>query len=69
MLEQECFKLQLTKNFRPADFREAIRVRMLSAGCDSVKTTFLLTDTQIMHESFLEDINNILNTGEITNLY
>jgi dynein heavy chain, axonemal len=45
MLEQECFKLQLTKNFRPLDFREAIRVRMLSAGCDSVKTTFLLTDT------------------------
>lgn len=28
-----------------------------------------MTDTQIMHESFLEDVNNILNTGEITNLY
>lgn len=22
-----------------------------------------------MHESFLEDVNNIINTGEITNLY
>lgn len=22
-----------------------------------------------MHESFLEDVNNILNTGEITNIY
>ena len=42
---------------------------MLSAGCDSHKTTFVLTDTQIMYESFLEDVNNILNTGEITNLY
>jgi dynein heavy chain len=29
----------------------------------------VLNDTQIMYESFLEDVNNILNTGEITNLY
>lgn len=42
---------------------------MLQAGCDQIKTTFILTDTQIMYESFLEDVNNILNTGEITNLY
>ena len=28
-----------------------------------------MNDTQIMHQSFLEDVNNILNTGEITNLY
>ena len=42
---------------------------MLIAGCDNKPQTFLLADTQIMYESFLEDINNILNTGEITNLY
>ena len=28
-----------------------------------------MNDTQIMYESFLEDINNLLNTGDITNLY
>jgi len=27
-----------------------------------------LTDSQIVDEAFLEDINNILNTGEIPNL-
>jgi dynein heavy chain len=42
---------------------------MLESGCDAKQNTFLMTDTQIMHETFLEDINNILNTGEITNLY
>ncbi len=26
-------------------------------------TVFLFTDTQIVQESFLEDINNILNAG------
>ena len=42
---------------------------MLIAGCEEKPTTFIFNDTQIMYESFLEDINNILNTGEITGLY
>ncbi|ORZ39411.1 dynein heavy chain and region D6 of dynein motor-domain-containing protein [Catenaria anguillulae PL171] len=32
-------------------------------------TVFLLTDTQIKTEAFLEDINGILNTGDVPNLF
>ena len=61
--------MRLSKSYKPQNFREDLKARMLEAGCDDVRSTFLFTDTQIMYESFLEDINNILNTGEITNLY
>lgn len=35
-----------------------------NAGCNNENTVFLFTDTQIVQEGFLEDINNILNSGE-----
>lgn len=43
---------------------------MLStAGGDGKATVFLFTDTQIKLESFVEDINNLLNTCEVPNLF
>ena len=39
------------------------------AGVENKPTVFLFTDTQVLEESFLEDINNILSSGEVPNLY
>lgn len=39
------------------------------AGVELKATSFLFVDTQIADESFLEDINNILSSGEVPNLY
>jgi dynein heavy chain len=38
-------------------------------GVDEETVQFLFSDTQIVYESFLEDINNLLNSGEIPNLF
>lgn len=38
-------------------------------GVDNKPTVFLFNDTQITDKSFLEDINNILSSGEVPNLY
>lgn len=38
-------------------------------GVENKPTVFLFNDTQIVDESFLEDINNILSSGEVPNLY
>lgn len=39
------------------------------AGVENKPTIFLFNDTQAVDESFFEDINNILSSGEVPNLY
>ena len=41
---------------------------MFASGVMGKEISFTMTDSQILYESFLEDINNILNTGEVPNL-
>jgi len=40
-----------------------------SLGMDNKKVVFTLQDSDIKQEFFIEDINNILNVGEVPNLY
>ena len=42
---------------------------MRQIGKTANPTTFLFTDTQIKEEGFMEDLNNLLNTGEIPNIF
>jgi len=67
--EATCSQVKLSKNYKPRNFREDIKQMLLDAGCDRKPRVFLMADTQIVHEQFLEDINCILNTGEIADLY
>ncbi|TTB85611.1 Dynein heavy chain 1, axonemal [Bagarius yarrelli] len=65
----ECFQIELSKNYGVAEWREDIKNIMMKAGLKNVQITFLFVDTQIKSESYLEDINNILNSGDVPNLY
>ncbi len=40
-----------------------------SAGVKGQKAVFLLTDAHIKDEAFLEDVDRVLNTGEVPNLF
>lgn len=68
MLEMTYKQIEITKNFGPDQFKEFMKELMFSAGIDGEKVCFTMTDNQIINEGFLEDINNLLNTGEIPNL-
>ena len=39
------------------------------AGVENKPTVFLFNDIQAVDEGFFEDINNILSSGELPNLY
>ncbi|KAM9425745.1 dynein axonemal heavy chain 2 [Pholidichthys leucotaenia] len=65
----EVFQVELTKQYHKQEFREDIKKLYRLAGVDNKPIVFLFNDTQIVEESFVEDINNILSSGEVPNLY
>jgi dynein heavy chain len=69
MAEYKCFQIELKKGYGYAEFREDLKTLYLAAGADGQPIVFLFSDTQIVSESFVEDINNILNSGEVPNLF
>ncbi|XP_078000357.1 dynein axonemal heavy chain 1-like isoform X2 [Glandiceps talaboti] len=69
MAEYDCFQIELSKNYGIPEWREDLKTIMLKAGLENKSIVFLFSDTQIKSESFLEDINNILNSGDVPNIY
>ena len=58
-------KTYTQKNFKKDISEGSIR----PAGVGGQKISLILNDNQITNEIFLEDINSLLNSGEIPNLW
>lgn len=67
----QLFQIELHKHYGLHEWHEDMKKMLLNAGlkADEPPTVFLIGDTQLVNETFLEDINNILNCGEIPNLF
>ncbi|XP_015279206.1 PREDICTED: dynein heavy chain 6, axonemal [Gekko japonicus] len=65
----KCFQIELSRGYNYDTFHEDLRKLYKMAGVEDKDMVFLFTDTQIVVEEFLEDINNILNSGEVPNLF
>lgn len=58
-------RYQLCNRDNNDDFDNA----QIKTGVEGKNVAFLFTDTQIVVETMLEDLNNVLNSGEIPNLF
>uniref|UniRef100_A0A673W197 Dynein axonemal heavy chain 6 n=1 Tax=Salmo trutta TaxID=8032 RepID=A0A673W197_SALTR len=69
MCGMRCFQIELSRGYNYDSFHEDLRRLFKMAGVEGKDMVFLFTDTQIVVEEFLEDINNMLNSGEVPNLF
>lgn len=59
----------MSRNYGVSEWRDDLKSLLLKAGCEGKPTVFLFADTQIADEMFTEDINLVLNTADVPNLY
>lgn len=67
--EYTTFAINVTKKYGVPEFKEDLKKLYGTCGVAGKPTSFLFKDNQITDEQFLEIINNMLSSGEVTNLY
>ncbi|CAM9194153.1 unnamed protein product, partial [Hapterophycus canaliculatus] len=65
----KCVSIEITRGYGSQEFHDDLKAVLMTAGAENVPTVFLFSDSQIVEESFLEDLNNVLGSGEVPNLY
>lgn len=69
IMDYELFQIELTRNYTMKDWTEFLKAMLLKVASTESHGVFLITDTQIKDVHFLDDISNLLQSGEILRLF